>query len=203
MTFRKVKGHMRESLGTSLIFTSPSLLPPLSVTHTHSPSSSAPHPFLFFHCSHVYSLPASYPCVPPVFEIEANSSGSFSYHDADDLFDLLMRESINRVGAMMVFDLVSIAQDYMPGDEWSATPLPSFHNFLVPTLSSPLPPPPLPSLSLPHLPSLPLPFLNSLPLILLPVSSPPPLPFLPSLYKPLFFLLPCHKPYCDMCTLCI
>jgi hypothetical protein len=61
-----------------------------------------------------FSLPPSYPCVPPVFEIEANSSGSFSYHDADDLFDLLMRESINRVGGMMIFDLVTIAQDYMP-----------------------------------------------------------------------------------------
>lgn len=101
-----------------------------------------------------------------MFEIEANSSGSFSYHDADDLFDLLMRESINRVGAMMVFDLVSIAQDYMPGDEWSATPLPSFHNFLVPTLSSPLPPPspstPLAFPPSPPLPSLPLPSLNSL-----------------------------------------
>ena len=64
------------------------------------------------------SLPASYPCVPVVFEIEANTSGSFSYKDADDLFDLLMKESLNRVGAMMIFDLVTIAQDYMPGNEW-------------------------------------------------------------------------------------
>ena len=61
------------------------------------------------------SLPPNYPCVPPVFEIEANKSGSFSYQDADDLFDLLMMESYKRVGGMMVFDLVTIAQDYMPG----------------------------------------------------------------------------------------
>ena len=61
------------------------------------------------------SLPPNYPCVPPVFEIEANKSGSFSYRDADDLFDLLMMESFKRVGGMMIFDLVTIAQDYMPG----------------------------------------------------------------------------------------
>ena len=62
-----------------------------------------------------HSLPPNYPCVPLVFEIEANRSGSFNYHDADDLFDLLMTECINRVGGMMVFDLVTIAQDYLPG----------------------------------------------------------------------------------------
>ena len=79
--------------------------PPVSL----SISPSAPPPSL--------SLPASYPCVPPVFEIEANASGSFNYSDADDLFDLLMKESLNRVGDMMVFDLVTIAQDYMPSKE--------------------------------------------------------------------------------------
>jgi hypothetical protein len=62
-----------------------------------------------------FSLPASYPSVPPVFEIETNTSGSFNYRDADDLFDLLMRESVRRVGNIMIFDIVSIAQDYMPG----------------------------------------------------------------------------------------
>ena len=50
----------------------------------------------------------------PVFEIEANKSGYFSYRVADDLFDLLVMESYKRVGGMMTFDLV-IAQDYMPG----------------------------------------------------------------------------------------
>ena len=68
--------------------------------------------------------------MPPVFEIEANRSGSFTYNDADDLFDLLMRESINRVGDMMIFDLVTIAQDYMPGElghayRYSRSPYPS------------------------------------------------------------------------------
>ncbi len=50
-----------------------------------------------------------------MFEIEANRSGSFTYRDADELFDLLMAESINRIGGMMVFDLVTFAQEYMPG----------------------------------------------------------------------------------------
>lgn len=81
-----------------------------SFTHEHHslpPSSPSPLP------SH--SLPPNYPCVPPVFEIEANQSGSFSYLDADELFDLLMAESINRIGGMMVFDLVTITQEFMPG----------------------------------------------------------------------------------------
>lgn len=61
------------------------------------------------------SLPDNYPCVPPVFEIEANQSGSFDYRDADDLFESLMEESLKRVGGMMVFDLVTFAQEHMPG----------------------------------------------------------------------------------------
>ncbi len=62
-----------------------------------------------------FSFPDNYPCVPPIFEIEANQSGSFNYRDADDLFDLLMAESLKRVGEMMVFDLVTFAQDHMTG----------------------------------------------------------------------------------------
>ena len=82
----------------------------------HLPSTS------LFSCSSLlptHSLPPNYPCVPPVFEIEANKSGSFSYRDADELFDLLMTESINLVGGMMVFDLITITQDYMPGGNTS------------------------------------------------------------------------------------
>ncbi len=63
----------------------------------------------------LYSIPANYPCVPPILEIEANQSGSFDYRDADRLFDLLLEESLKRVGEMMVFDLITIAQDYMAG----------------------------------------------------------------------------------------
>jgi hypothetical protein len=54
--------------------------------------------------------------VPPILEIEANQSGSFSYRDADGLFDRLLVESLDRVGEMMVFDLVTMAQEYMAGE---------------------------------------------------------------------------------------
>ena len=63
----------------------------------------------------ILSFPGNYPCVPPVFEIEANQSGSFNYRDADELFDLLMLEALKRVGEMMVFDLISLAQEHMSG----------------------------------------------------------------------------------------
>lgn len=61
------------------------------------------------------SFPPNYPSVPPVFEIEANKSGSFTYRDADALFDLMMVESLKRVGEMMVFDLITMAQDHLSG----------------------------------------------------------------------------------------
>ena len=73
-----------------------------------SPSLSSPF-------SHTHSLPADYPCAPPVFEIEANQSGSFSFTHADKLYDLLMKESYKRVGRMMIFELVAIAQEHMLG----------------------------------------------------------------------------------------
>ena len=67
-------------------------------------------------------MPANYPSVPPILEIEANQSGSFTYRDADNLFDLLMEESLKRVGEMMVFDLVTIAQEHMAGEgRWEGT----------------------------------------------------------------------------------
>ncbi len=67
--------------------------------------------------SHFCSLPANYPAVPPVFEIETNQSGSFNYHDADDLFDLLMKESLNQLGEIMIFNLINTAQEHMPGKQ--------------------------------------------------------------------------------------
>ena len=67
-------------------------------------------------------MPANYPSVPPILEIEANQSGSFTYRDADNLFDLLMEESLKRVGEMMVFDLVTIVQEHMAGEgRWEGT----------------------------------------------------------------------------------
>ena len=88
----------------------------VAILHWHTLYNFTNNIFLHILTStHTRSLPPNYPCVPPVFEIEANQSGSFSYRDADELFDLLMVESINQVGGMMVFDLVTIAQDYMPG----------------------------------------------------------------------------------------
>jgi len=48
-----------------------------------------------------------------VFEIEACRSGVCSYSDADDLYDLFVSESLKKIGDMMVFDLVTIAQEFM------------------------------------------------------------------------------------------
>ena len=70
---------------------------------------------IFSCCCCFLSLPANYPCVPPVLEIEASESGNFSYRDADDLYQLLMEESLKRIGGTMVFDLITFAQEYMAG----------------------------------------------------------------------------------------
>ncbi len=51
-----------------------------------------------------------------MFEIESNQSGSFNYRDADDLFDVLMEECLKKPGQTVVFDLVTISQDRMPGE---------------------------------------------------------------------------------------
>ena len=50
-----------------------------------------------------------------MFEIEANESGSFGFTHADKLYDILMKESYKRVGEIMIFDLVAIAQEHMIG----------------------------------------------------------------------------------------
>ena len=59
------------------------------------------------------SLPSNYPCVPPVFEIETNKSGSFTFSEADNLFDQLMQTAITRLGGTMIYDLIIMSQDYM------------------------------------------------------------------------------------------
>ena len=57
------------------------------------------------------SLPSCYPAVPPVFEIEANKSGTFTFSDADHLYQLLEEASLARIGSTAIFDLVSLAQE--------------------------------------------------------------------------------------------
>ena len=57
------------------------------------------------------SLSQDYPNVPPVFEIEANRSRSFTFSDADRVYDALMATSISSVGDMMIFSLVTVAKD--------------------------------------------------------------------------------------------
>lgn len=66
-----------------------------------------PLPFIRF--------PPNYPCEPPMFEIEIenNQSGSFSYTNADELYDRLMKESYKWIGQMMIYELLVTAQDYM------------------------------------------------------------------------------------------
>ena len=58
-----------------------------------------------------HSLPSCYPAVPPVFEIEANKSGTFTFSDADHLYQLLEEASLARIGSTVIFDLVSLAQE--------------------------------------------------------------------------------------------
>lgn len=58
-------------------------------------------------------MPPNYPGVPPVFEIEANRSGTFTFTDSDELFDTLTKEAINRVGGTMLYDLITIAQEQL------------------------------------------------------------------------------------------
>ena len=41
-----------------------------------------------------------------------NRSGTFTYSNADNLFDLLMVESLGRAGAPVLFDLISKAQEF-------------------------------------------------------------------------------------------
>ena len=68
------------------------------------------------HIYHIFiscSLPPNYPCVPPVFEIETNKSGSFTFSEADNLYDQLMQTAITRLGSTMIYDLITMSQDYM------------------------------------------------------------------------------------------
>lgn len=66
-----------------------------------------------YHVFILCSLPPNYPCVPPVFEIETNRSGSFTFSEADNLFDQLMQTAMSRLGSTMIYDLITMSQDYM------------------------------------------------------------------------------------------
>ena len=100
---------------------------PHSLTHslTHSLSHSPTHSLSLTHpltlslthslsLSPIFSLPPNYPSVPPVIEIETNESGTFTYSDADSLYDRLMEEANQHIGATMVFDLVGTTLDLLP-----------------------------------------------------------------------------------------
>ena len=54
-----------------------------------------------------------YPSVPPVFELESSPSGVCSFSDADELYDIITTECFKRIGHAIIFDLVTIAQDFM------------------------------------------------------------------------------------------
>ena len=46
-----------------------------------------------------------------MFEIEANKSGTFTFSDADHLYQVLEETSLARIGTAMIFDLVYVAQE--------------------------------------------------------------------------------------------
>lgn len=48
-----------------------------------------------------------------MLEIEGNQAGSFTFADADKLFDTLMKEAINRLGGIMIFDLITLSQEQL------------------------------------------------------------------------------------------
>ena len=64
------------------------------------------------HCSSVdfSSLPSQYPIIPPIFEIEGH--GSLSSAKADELYSILMKESSLRLNSLMIYDLITIAQEF-------------------------------------------------------------------------------------------
>lgn len=57
------------------------------------------------------SLPSEYPIIPPIFEIEGH--GSLSSAKADELYSLLMNEACSRLNSLMIYDLITIAQEFV------------------------------------------------------------------------------------------
>ncbi|CAB4032451.1 kinase-like domain-containing, partial [Paramuricea clavata] len=58
-----------------------------------------------------FCLPSQYPVIPPIFEIEGH--GSLSSAKADKLYSLLMKEACSRLNSLMIYDLITIAQDFV------------------------------------------------------------------------------------------
>jgi hypothetical protein len=56
-------------------------------------------------------LPSQYPIIPPIFEIEGH--GSLSSAKADELYSVLMEEACSRLNTLMIYDLISVAQDFV------------------------------------------------------------------------------------------
>jgi hypothetical protein len=56
-------------------------------------------------------LPSQYPIIPPIFEIEGH--GSLSSAKADELYSILMEEACSRLNTLMIYDLISVAQDFV------------------------------------------------------------------------------------------
>ncbi len=54
--------------------------------------------------------------MPPIFELEASQSGVCSYTDADELYDCFVTESFKRIGEVMIFDMVTVAQEFMTSE---------------------------------------------------------------------------------------
>ena len=58
-----------------------------------------------------FSLPSQYPIIPPIFEIEGH--GSLSSAKADELYSVLMKEADSRLNSLMIYDLITIAQEFV------------------------------------------------------------------------------------------
>ena len=84
-------------------------------TYMHTYVHTYTHTYICTYVPYYLSLPHNYPCVPPVLEIETNQSGSFTFADADNLFDQLMQTAITCLGSTMIYDLITQSQDLMPG----------------------------------------------------------------------------------------
>ena len=56
-------------------------------------------------------MPSQYPYIPPIFEIEGH--GSLSSAKADELYSVLMKEACSRLNSLMIYDLITIAQEFV------------------------------------------------------------------------------------------
>ena len=59
------------------------------------------------------SIPLDYPNILPIFELEGH--GALSFDKADELYNLLFDEASARIHETMVYDLVTIAKEFIEG----------------------------------------------------------------------------------------